>query len=93
MESMHPYYKAGKTVIGGIHDPYEGDIDPSQLTIGTCQKVREPPVQKSPVSPKSPGSNAIRTTNGKSATSQGTVTCETIVNASGFYGNQVAGLP
>ena len=36
MEDMHPYYQALADkqggVIGGIHDPYEGDIDPSQLT-------------------------------------------------------------
>ena len=29
MEAMHPYYRAGESVIGAIHDPYEGDIDPA----------------------------------------------------------------
>jgi len=26
MEDKHPYYRAGSKVIGGIFDPYEGDI-------------------------------------------------------------------
>ncbi|MDH3739733.1 MAG: FAD-binding oxidoreductase, partial [Alphaproteobacteria bacterium] len=40
MEAMHPYYRAGGSVIGGIHDPYEGDIDPSQLTQALARGAR-----------------------------------------------------
>ena len=32
MEAMHPYWRAGDSVLDGLHDPCEGDIDPSQLT-------------------------------------------------------------
>ena len=29
IEAMHPYWQSDDTVLGGIHDPYEGDIDPA----------------------------------------------------------------
>ena len=32
MEAMHPYWSDDGTVIAGLLDPYEGDIDPSGLT-------------------------------------------------------------
>ena len=41
MEALHPYYHAGSSVIGGIHDPYEGDIDPSQLTQALARGARD----------------------------------------------------
>ena len=89
MESLHPHYRAGKSVIGAIHDPYEGDIDPSQLTQALAKGARDR------------GASIARFTevtgmtrrNGEwhVATNQGDVRCEVIVNASGFYGNQIAG--
>ena len=41
MRKMHPYYTPGDSVIGAIHDPYEGDIDPSQLTQALAKGARE----------------------------------------------------
>ena len=41
MEERHPYYQAGGSVIGGIMDPYEGDIDPSQLTQALARGARQ----------------------------------------------------
>ena len=41
MEEMHPYYQAGDSVLGGILDPYEGDIDPSQLTQALAKGARD----------------------------------------------------
>lgn len=40
IESLHPYWCADDTVLGGIHDPYEGDIDPSQLTHALVHHAR-----------------------------------------------------
>ncbi|WP_037306604.1 GcvT family protein [Ruegeria halocynthiae] len=40
IEQMHPYWKADDTVLGGILDPYEGDIDPSQLTQALAKHAR-----------------------------------------------------
>lgn len=91
MESMHPYYRAGEGVLSALHDPYEGDIDPSQLTQALARGAR------------SGGAEVARFTRvvglARSAggewlvkTDKGDVTCETVVNAAGFYGGQVAAL-
>ena len=40
IEERHPYWQAGETVLGGILDPYEGDIDPSQLTQALAKHAR-----------------------------------------------------
>lgn len=40
IEQMHPYWHADDTVLGGILDPYEGDIDPSQLTQALAKHAR-----------------------------------------------------
>ncbi len=91
MEAIHPYYKAGKSVLGGIHDPYEGDIDPSQLTQALAKGAREAGAKIARFTEVT----GIRQTSGKEwevSTNKGVVTCETIVNASGFYGNQIAKL-
>lgn len=40
IEAMHPYWRSDDTVLGGIHDPYEGDIDPSQLTQSLAHHAR-----------------------------------------------------
>ena len=40
IEQMHPYWTADETVLGGILDPYEGDIDPSQLTQALAKHSR-----------------------------------------------------
>jgi len=91
MESMHPFYLAGDSVIGGIHDPYEGDIDPSQLTQALARYARAAGAEISRF-------NAVRkiTRNANRewsvSTDQGDIKCETIVNASGFYGARVAAL-
>ncbi|MEM7561658.1 MAG: FAD-dependent oxidoreductase [Pseudomonadota bacterium] len=91
MEAMHPYYRAGDSVIGGIHDPYEGDIDPSQLTQALAKGAR------------AEGAEVARFTTviaidrnsdheWRVTTDKGSVTCEYIVNATGFYGASVGAL-
>ena len=91
MESMHPYYTAGDSVIGGIHDPYEGDIDPSQLTQALARGARAAGAEVVRFNPvegieRTPGSEwRVTTVNGA-------ITCETIVNATGFHGAKVAAL-
>ncbi len=88
MEAMHPWYQAGDSVIGGIHDPYEGDIDPSQLTQALSKGARNA------------GAEVARFTRVTSiarnadqewvvTTDKGQVNCEFIVNATGFYGSHI----
>lgn len=91
MESMHPYYSAGDSVIGGIHDPYEGDIDPSQLTQALARYARESGAEISRFNPAR-SINRNRNLEWIVTTDQGDIRSEIIVNASGFYGAQVASM-
>jgi len=91
MEAMHPYYRAGKTVIGGIHDPYEGDIDPSQLTQALAKGARTAGAEVARFT-RVIGIEWTISGEWKITTDKGEVTCETIVNATGFYGADVASL-
>jgi dimethylglycine dehydrogenase len=89
MESLHPHYRAGKSVIGAIHDPYEGDIDPSQLTQALGKGARD----LGATIERFTEVTGITRRNGEwqVATNKGDIRCEIIVNASGFYGNRIAG--
>ena len=91
MEAMHPYYQAGDSVIGGIHDPYEGDIDPSQLTQALAKGARNAGAEiarftRVTALERSADCEWIVTTD------KGTVRCEFVVNATGFYGREVGQL-
>ena len=94
MDEMHPFWRPGESVIGGIQDPYEGDIDPSQLTQALAKGAR------------SGGAEIARFTRVKGIsrkgsdwliqTDKGDVIAEIVINAAGFYGAEVgrmAGLP
>ena len=91
MEAMHPYYRAGGDVVGGIHDPYEGDIDPAQLTQALARGARQAGAEISRFTTvnaigRSPGGEWIVDTD------KGAVTCEVVVNATGFYGADIAAM-
>ena len=91
MEAMHPYYRAGDTVIGGIYDPYEGDIDPSQLTQALAKGGRDAGAE---VARFTTVIGIRRNADGEWVveTDRGEVVCEAIVNATGFYGNRIAAM-
>lgn len=91
MQAMHPYYFPGETVIGAIHDPYEGDIDPSQLTQALAKGAR---MKGAEIARFTEVTAISQTQNGEWLidTNQGQVQCEYIVNASGFYGNEISKL-
>lgn len=88
MEAMHPWYRAGGSVIGGIHDPYEGDVDPSQLTQALAKGARDLGAEivrftrVIGISRRPSGEWQVRTDKGE-------VLCDVVVNASGYYGRQV----
>jgi len=91
MEAMHPYYQAGKSVIGGVLDPYEGDIDPSQLTQALVKGARQTGAEVARFTTVT-GFSRNASSEWLIQTDKGDVTCETIINATGFYGGDVAGL-
>ncbi len=89
MESLNPYYKSGTSVIGGIHDPYEGDIDPSQLTQALATHARKAGAEVERFT-RVTGIEQLAGKEWQVTTNKGTITCEHIVNCTGFYGDDIA---
>ena len=89
MDAMHPFWSPGDTVIGGILDPYEGDIDPSQLTQALAKGAR---AQGAQVERFAPVSEITRLPSGEwdVTCAKGTVRAEIVINAGGFYGAKIA---
>ena len=89
MEEAHPFWSAGDTVRGGLFDPYEGDIDPGQLTQALAKGARDlgaTVMRFTPVTSIAPvPSGAWRVD-----TDRGSTTAEIVVNAAGFQGGKVA---
>jgi len=91
MEDKHPYYRAGNDVIGGIFDPYEGDIDPSQLTQALAKGARSAGAEVARFTKVTAISRTV-SNEWRIETNKGEVTCEVIINATGFYGDTIAKL-
>lgn len=89
MDEMHPFWQPDETVMGGIYDPYEGDIDPSQLTQALAKGARDLGAQ---VERFAPVSAITRLPSGEweVTCAKGTVKAETVINAGGFYGAKIA---
>ncbi len=89
MAVLHPYLET-HGLIGGIHDPYEGDIDPSQATQALAKGARDLGAEISRFNPclgiaqKPSGEWLVQS-------AQGDVVCEAVVNAGGYRGAEVAG--
>ncbi|WP_422383866.1 GcvT family protein [Roseibium album] len=88
MDAMHPYFRSGESVMGGIFDPYEGDVDPSQLTQALAKGARDLGAE---VARFTQVTGITRQPGGEwhVSTDKGDVVCESVVNASGYYGRAV----
>lgn len=88
MEAMHPYFTAGESIIGGIYDPYEGDVDPSQLTQALAKGARDLGAE---IARFTQVTGIARRPSGEWQvdTDKGAVICDVVVNASGYYGRAV----
>jgi len=88
---MHPYWTADETVLGGILDPYEGDIDPSQLTHALAKHARDMGAKVHRFTPvtglrqRAPGKWEVETP-------KGTVVAESVINAAGSNGGRIAAM-
>ncbi len=91
LETMHPYYNAGDSVVGAIYDPYEGDIDPSQLTQALVNAGRANGAEVARFTEVT-GINRTESGEWRIETNKGEVLCETVVNATGFYGGKIASM-
>nr|WP_321250715.1 FAD-dependent oxidoreductase [uncultured Ruegeria sp.] len=91
IEKMHPYWKAGNDVLGGILDPYEGDIDPSQLTQALAKHARDMGAEVRRYT-KVTGLRQRSCGDWEVETSAGSLIAETVINAAGSSGAQIAAL-
>ena len=91
MDEMHPFWRLNDTVLGGIYDPYEGDVDPSQLTQALLKGARD---RGAVVERFSPVTAIDRLASGewRVTSTKRVVVAENVINAAGFYGQQVAQL-
>ncbi|MEM9126004.1 MAG: FAD-dependent oxidoreductase [Pseudomonadota bacterium] len=89
MDQMHPFWHPGETVLGGIFDPYEGDIDPSQLTQALAKGARDLGAE---IERFCPVTQIVRTLSGEwqVTSKKGIVHAEIVINAGGFYGRKIA---
>ncbi len=94
MSAMHPYWEDDGTVIAGLLDPYEGDIDPSQLTQAFARRAR---ALGASVRRHTRVVEMTQTGDGwcvgcESADGPFDIECEIVINASGFYGAEIGRL-
>ncbi len=89
MDAMHPFWSPDDTVLGSIMDPYEGDIDPSQLTQALAKGARDLGAE---IRRFSPVTAIERLPNGewRVSTAKGDITAEIVINAGGFYGRKIS---
>ncbi|MCL4676249.1 MAG: FAD-dependent oxidoreductase, partial [Pararhodobacter sp.] len=78
----------GDSIRGGIYDPYEGDVDPSQLTQALAKGARDLGAQ---ISRFTTVTGITRTASGEwqVATDKGDVRAEIVINAAGYFGRRV----
>lgn len=91
IEQMHPYWKADGTVLGGILDPYEGDIDPSQLTQALAKHARTLGAEVRRFTPVT-GLTQRPSGEWEVETSGDTLVAGTVINASGSSGAVIAAM-
>ncbi|MEL7098473.1 MAG: FAD-dependent oxidoreductase [Pseudomonadota bacterium] len=91
IEAAHPYWRADDTVLGGILDPYEGDIDPSQLTHALATHAR---AMGATVERFTPVEGLLQRPDGAWAveTPKGTIVAGTVINAAGSSGARIAAM-
>ncbi len=91
IELMHPHWQSDETVLGGIYDRYEGDIDPSQLTQALAHHARVKGAEVArhtrvtALSQRPSGEWEVTTTGGK-------ITAGVVVNAAGSSGGTIAAM-
>ena len=91
IEDMHPYWTATDTVLGGILDPYEGDIDPSQLTQALAKHARAMGAEVQRYTPvtglhqRASGEWEVETPNGQ-------IIAGTVINSAGSNGGHIAAM-
>ena len=84
---LHPYYNL-EGVIGALHTPDDGHVDPTNVTMALAAGARKKGVK---IVRNCRATNITQADNGEWVveTEQGTITCEHVVNAGGTYARQM----
>ena len=99
MEALHPLWRDDGTVIAGLFDPYEGDIDPSGLTHALARRARalgSEVRRHSRVVAINACDQAQWRVQIQGDASQPedryAIDCDIVINAAGFYGAQISAM-
>lgn len=97
MEAMHPYWSDDGTVIAGLLDPYEGDIDPSGLTQSLARRSRSMGAEVRRHSrvvdiDRLKGTDARWRVHVEAKGETYAIDCDIVVNAAGFYGAEISAM-
>ena len=89
IRSRYPFLET-HDLTGALYDPYDGDIDPAQLTQALAKGARDMGAKVIRFCPVT----AARRENGEwvLATPKGDIRCEYVVNAAGYYAREVGKL-
>ena len=85
--ALHPFYNLDG-VLGALHTPDDGHVDPSNVTMAMAQGARQLGVN---IIRRCQATNITQMANGEwlVETEQGSITCEHVVNAGGTYARQM----
>jgi len=85
--ALHPFYNL-EGVIGALHTPDDGHVDPSNVTMALANGARKLGVK---IIRRCRATNITQEANGewRVDTEQGTIICEHVVNAGGTYARQM----
>ena len=98
MEAMHPYWSDDGTVIAGLLDPYEGDIDPSGLTQSLARRSRAMGAEVRRhsrvvgIDRLGPVGDARWRVHVDKAGETYAIDCDIVINAAGFYGAEISAM-
>ena len=86
MRSLYPFLETHE-LLGALHDPCDGDIDPAQLTQALAKGARDLGANVERFCPVT----SVRRANGEwvIGTPRGDIRCEIVVNAAGYYADEV----
>ena len=87
LQKHYPFLETDD-LVGGLYDPYDGDIDPAQLTQALAKGARDMGAKIVRFCP----ATGVRRKNGQwvIVTPQGEIICDVVVNAAGYYAQRVA---